>query len=100
MTSKGKDGKSSTKSNGACRRPHLIKEKDYRELEDLFRHHIESFDYMVEHGLETMLLNIKPIEVTDSSSDQKLRNILFIFLKDLSFQERQFTITFCLLSWT
>lgn len=73
MTSKGSNEQSSTVNNGAWRRPHLIKEKDYRALEDLFRHHIESFDYMVEHGLETMLLNIKPVEVTDSSSDQRLR---------------------------
>ncbi|PON83619.1 DNA-directed RNA polymerase, subunit [Trema orientale] len=31
------------------------------ELQDLFRHHIESFDYLVEAGLDTLLLRIKPI---------------------------------------
>ncbi|KAI3444963.1 hypothetical protein Pfo_001628 [Paulownia fortunei] len=54
-------------------RPHLAEEKDYEALRELFKHHIDSFDHMVEYGLETMLLNIKPVEVFDSFSNLKLR---------------------------
>lgn len=53
--------------------PHLLKEKDYSALEELFRHHIESFDHMVEYGMETMLLNIKPVQVFHPLSNNKLR---------------------------
>lgn len=65
--------------NKAMSRPHLLQEKDYSALKELFSHHIESFDHMVDNGLETMLLNIKPVEVLDSFSKLKLRNILFFF---------------------
>lgn len=54
-------------------RPHLAEEKDYEPLREIFRHHIDSFDHMLEYGIETMLRNIKPIEVFDSSSKLKLR---------------------------
>ncbi|XP_016537583.2 DNA-directed RNA polymerase I subunit 2 [Capsicum annuum] len=57
----------------AMSRPHLLAEKDYSALKELFSHHIESFDHMIENGLETMLLNIKPVEVVDSFSKLKLR---------------------------
>lgn len=63
--------------------PHLVKDKDYSALEELFRHHIESFDHMVEYGLETMLLNIKPVQIVHSFSNQKLRNILLLLVVDL-----------------
>ncbi|MCD7447468.1 DNA-directed RNA polymerase I subunit RPA2 [Datura stramonium] len=63
--------------NKAMSRPHLLQQKDYSALKELFSHHIESFDHMVDNGLETMLLNIKPVEVVDSFSKLKLRNILF-----------------------
>lgn len=63
----------------AMSRPHLVAEKDYTALKELFSHHIESFDHMVDNGLETMLLNIKPIEIVDSFSTLKLRNILFLW---------------------
>ncbi|KAK4379648.1 hypothetical protein RND71_001510 [Anisodus tanguticus] len=46
----------------AMSRPHLLQEKDYSALKELFSHHIESFDHMVDNGLEIMLLNIKPVE--------------------------------------
>nr|XP_018632653.1 DNA-directed RNA polymerase I subunit 2 isoform X3 [Nicotiana tomentosiformis] len=59
--------------NKAMSRPHLLQEKDYSALKELFSHHIESFDHMVDNGLETMLLNIKPVEVLDSFSKLKLR---------------------------
>ncbi|XP_020237492.1 DNA-directed RNA polymerase I subunit 2 [Cajanus cajan] len=42
-------------------------------LRELFRHHIESFDYMVDAGLETMLSHIKPMEVFDDFTSTKLR---------------------------
>ncbi|KAK2989879.1 hypothetical protein RJ640_015211 [Escallonia rubra] len=42
--------------------PHLSGTPDYAPLRELFRHHIESFDHMLDHGLEAMLLNIKPVE--------------------------------------
>ncbi|KAL8495941.1 hypothetical protein ACS0TY_019892 [Phlomoides rotata] len=57
-------------------RPHLAKEKDYEAFRELFRHHIDSFDHMVEYGLEKMLMSIKPVEVFDSFAKLKLRNIL------------------------
>ncbi|KAL0397530.1 UNVERIFIED_CONTAM: DNA-directed RNA polymerase I subunit [Sesamum calycinum] len=45
---------------GKTWRPHLAEEKDYEALRELFMHHIDSFDHMVEHGLERMLLSVKP----------------------------------------
>ncbi|KAK3006319.1 hypothetical protein RJ639_015928 [Escallonia herrerae] len=56
--------------------PHLSGTSDYAPLRELFRHHIESFDHMLDHGLEAMLLNIKPVEVHDPLTNQTLRNIL------------------------
>lgn len=47
------------------------------ELQELFRHHIQSFDHLVEAGLDTLLLCIKPITVYDPSTKTNLRNILF-----------------------
>ncbi|VFQ91511.1 unnamed protein product [Cuscuta campestris] len=61
-------------------RPHLKKEKDYSLFSELFTHHIESFDYMIDQGLETMLMAIKPVEVSHQASGSKLRNILFCIL--------------------
>lgn len=60
--------------------PHMSKNLDYEALKELVRHHIESFDHMVEYGLDTMLKNIKPAEVYDSISNKKLRNILFFLI--------------------
>ncbi|KAL2326335.1 hypothetical protein Fmac_025393 [Flemingia macrophylla] len=56
---------------------------DFDALRELFRHHIESFDYMVDAGLDTMLRHIKPVEVVDDFTSTKLRNILF-FLEKLN----------------
>lgn len=64
----GNDGKTSPSSLP----PHLRQEKDYSALEELFRHHIESFDYMTEQGIITMLQEIKPIRVSHASSNHKL----------------------------
>lgn len=49
---------------------------DYEPLRELFQHHIDSFDHLVEFGLETLLMSVKPVEVVDSFTKQKLRNIL------------------------
>ncbi|KHN35264.1 DNA-directed RNA polymerase I subunit RPA2 [Glycine soja] len=46
---------------------------DFEALRELFKHHIESFDYMADAGLETMLRHIKPIEVFDDFTSTKLR---------------------------
>ena len=56
--------------------PSWLLPTDYEPLRDLVKHHIESFDFMVEKGLEDMLMAIKPVEVFDSFSKKKLRNIL------------------------
>ncbi|XP_028784333.1 DNA-directed RNA polymerase I subunit 2 isoform X2 [Neltuma alba] len=46
---------------------------DYGHLRELFRPHIESFDYMVEAGLDTMFQYIKSVEVRDPFTKKKLR---------------------------
>ncbi|EPS62433.1 hypothetical protein M569_12357, partial [Genlisea aurea] len=43
-------------------RPHLKGEKDYGALRDIFKHHIDSFDYMIDRGLEKMVEKIQPVE--------------------------------------
>lgn len=55
-------------------------ESDYQHLRELFRPHVESFDYFIDAGLEIALMNIKPTEITDSSTGTKLRDILFFSL--------------------
>ncbi|KAI3416630.1 uncharacterized protein J3R85_015253 [Psidium guajava] len=45
---------------------------DYEALRELVRHHIESFDHLVEHGLGTMLSNIKPVQIVDPFSKKTL----------------------------
>ncbi|XP_028189809.1 DNA-directed RNA polymerase I subunit 2-like isoform X1 [Glycine soja] len=46
---------------------------DFEALRELFKHHIESFDYMVDAGLDTMLGHIKPVEIFDDFTSTKLR---------------------------
>ncbi|XP_019055826.1 PREDICTED: DNA-directed RNA polymerase I subunit 2 [Nelumbo nucifera] len=46
---------------------------DYESLRELFKPHIDSFDYFVDAGLETMLMHIKPVEIVDSFTKTKLR---------------------------
>ncbi|KAL4563574.1 hypothetical protein LXL04_027617 [Taraxacum kok-saghyz] len=58
--------------------PHLPNNPDYEPLRELFSHHIHSFDHFIEYGLEKALMNIKPIEVVDSNTELKLRNILLL----------------------
>ncbi|GER39393.1 DNA-directed RNA polymerase [Striga asiatica] len=59
-------------------RPHLAQEKDYEALREIFKHHIDSFDHMVEHGIENILLNINPVEVKERSS-RTLADALYPF---------------------
>uniref|UniRef100_A0A2P2LTX3 DNA-directed RNA polymerase n=2 Tax=Rhizophora mucronata TaxID=61149 RepID=A0A2P2LTX3_RHIMU len=58
---------------------------DYRELEELVRHHIDSYDYMVDRGLEIMLDNIKPVKIHDPFTDTSLS----IFLSNPRLYEPQ-----------
>jgi len=51
---------------------------DFEPLRELFKHHIESFDHMVDAGLETTMGHIKPVEIFDDFTSTKLRNILFV----------------------
>ncbi|XP_010460771.1 PREDICTED: DNA-directed RNA polymerase I subunit 2 isoform X1 [Camelina sativa] len=46
--------------------------EDFRELHNLVTHHIESFDYMTDKGLDVMFNRIKPVTVYDSDSDNNL----------------------------
>lgn len=56
--------------------PHRTTAPDFSPLNEMVRHHIESFDHMIDFGLETMVKNIKPVEVFDTAANKKLRNIL------------------------
>ncbi|XLR35963.1 hypothetical protein S83_063863 [Arachis hypogaea] len=53
---------------------------DFGALRELFKPHIESFDYMIDTGLETMLSHIKPVEIFDPFTSTKLRDILFYYI--------------------
>ncbi|XP_026414248.1 DNA-directed RNA polymerase I subunit 2-like [Papaver somniferum] len=48
-------------------------EKEFENLRELFKPHIESFDYLIDEGLEKILVNIKPVEVVNESTGQTLR---------------------------
>ncbi|CAH8299301.1 unnamed protein product [Eruca vesicaria subsp. sativa] len=45
--------------------------EDFKELRNLVTHHIQSFDYMTERGLDVMFNRINPVYVNDPSSDNK-----------------------------
>ncbi|CAL9148569.1 unnamed protein product [Musa hybrid cultivar] len=49
---------------------------DFQALQELFRPHIESFDYFLDEGLEKAFLSIRPIEISDPHTGIKLRDIL------------------------
>ncbi|OAY72746.1 hypothetical protein ACMD2_03433 [Ananas comosus] len=61
------------------------KNPDYAALRELFRPHIDSFDYFLDEGLEKALLSIRPAEIADPSTGSKLRNILSLCNPTLSF---------------
>ncbi|KAL5732556.1 hypothetical protein ACOSQ2_032248 [Xanthoceras sorbifolium] len=52
------------------------KSEDYEPLRQLVRHHIESFDYMVDEGLNEMFDRVKPVVVHHAFTNKKLKNIL------------------------
>jgi len=56
--------------------PAGAKEGDYAALRELFRPHVESFDYFLDAGLEKMLAEIRPAEIKDPNSSTILKNIL------------------------
>lgn len=58
---------------------HLPAPGDLTHLRELFRHHIESFDYLVTAGLGIMLRDIKPVQVHNPLTKETLRNILSLF---------------------
>ncbi|GAV81142.1 RNA_pol_Rpb2_6 domain-containing protein/RNA_pol_Rpb2_7 domain-containing protein/RNA_pol_Rpb2_2 domain-containing protein/RNA_pol_Rpb2_1 domain-containing protein/RNA_pol_Rpb2_3 domain-containing protein/RNA_pol_Rpa2_4 domain-containing protein [Cephalotus follicularis] len=49
---------------------------DYSALHELVKPHIDSFDYMVDKGLEEIFRSIKPVQVFDSFENKKLRIFL------------------------
>lgn len=51
--------------------------EDFKELHNLVTHHIQSFDYMKEKGLEVMFNRIQPVSIFDPDTENKLTNILF-----------------------
>lgn len=52
---------------------HLPAPGDLTHLRELFRHHIESFDYLVTAGLGIMLRDIKPVQVLHPLTKETLR---------------------------
>ncbi|XP_050232672.1 DNA-directed RNA polymerase I subunit 2 [Mercurialis annua] len=49
----------------AAKKENLGGYEDYSALQELTKHHIDSFDYMIEQGLEIMFSTIKPVTITD-----------------------------------
>lgn len=58
--------------------PKMEKYPDFEHLEELFKPHIDSYDHFIQHGLEKMLNSIKPVEIRNSFTGDKLRNILLL----------------------
>lgn len=75
------------------------KEDQYAALRELYRPHIDSFDYFIDEGLDKMLQSIRPVEITVPNSPTTLRNILPAFFFFLPFARRlQFSgPVFCVL---
>ncbi|TVU32185.1 hypothetical protein EJB05_23907 [Eragrostis curvula] len=53
--------------------PAAATKEDYASLRELYRPHIESFDYFIDKGLDKMLESIRPMEITDPNSNKFLR---------------------------
>ncbi|KAJ1294990.1 hypothetical protein BS78_01G188700 [Paspalum vaginatum] len=53
--------------------PAAVKEGDYLALRELFRPHVESFDYFLDKGLNEMLESIRPMEIRDPNSNNTLK---------------------------
>ena len=47
--------------------------EDLEPLRELFRHQIESFDYMADAGLSILFDSIKPVQIHDSFSNRTLK---------------------------
>ena len=58
----------------------MAEASDFEALRELFLPHIESYDYLIDSGLETMMSHIKSVQVHDSLTGSTLRNILFYFI--------------------
>ncbi|KAG0484510.1 hypothetical protein HPP92_008589 [Vanilla planifolia] len=43
----------------------LKKNDSYATLQELVRHHVESFDYFIDEGLEKAIMAIRPIEIVE-----------------------------------
>ena len=56
--------------------PAVAKEGDYSALRELFRPHVESFDYFLDKGLDEMIQSIRPMVIRDRNSNNTLKNIL------------------------
>jgi DNA-directed RNA polymerase I subunit RPA2 len=56
--------------------PAVAKEGDYSALRELFRPHVESFDYFLDKGLDEMIESIRPMVIRDPNSNSTLKNIL------------------------
>jgi len=72
----------------------MAKYPDFEPLKELFQHHIDSYNHLIESGLETTLSGIKPIEVRDTFTNKKLRNILVVLYFN-SIQLLHFLLNFC-----
>ncbi|KAL6883540.1 hypothetical protein ACP4OV_010954 [Aristida adscensionis] len=55
--------------------PAAAKEDEYAALRELFRPHVESFDYFLDKGLNEMLNSIRPLEITDPNSSNTLKTM-------------------------
>lgn len=56
--------------------PAVAKEGDYSALRELFRPHVESFDYFLDKGLDEMIESIRPMVIRDPNSSNTLKIIL------------------------
>lgn len=54
----------------------MEKEPNFEALKEQFQHHIDSFDHLLESGLETMMSSIKPVSVHNPTTGDTLQNIL------------------------
>ncbi|KAK9741909.1 hypothetical protein RND81_03G137100 [Saponaria officinalis] len=64
---------STTTSSELKKRSKMAETPDFSALRQLFLPHIESYDYLIDSGLETIMSNVKPVEIHDSLTGTKLR---------------------------
>ncbi|KNA10898.1 hypothetical protein SOVF_140060 [Spinacia oleracea] len=51
----------------------MEKEPNFEALKEQFQHHIDSFDHLLESGLETMMSSIKPVSVHNPTTGDTLQ---------------------------